>query len=102
MRSGGDLAKTSRIENGAVGMRSCDASSTSRIAPAPTNCSHLRLAPAYEREVREAERRGWPTVNAPLGHLGILTEPGAVVSLLLHVLTACGVFLRRTPFGHGA
>lgn len=44
---------------------------------------YLRLSSAYDRELREAERMGWPTARLDLSHLAMMTDPEVVVTSLI-------------------
>jgi len=41
-------------------------------------CGYLQLSAAYERDAATARELGWPVVQQPSHHLGLLTEPGMV------------------------
>jgi hypothetical protein len=45
--------------------------------------AYLQLSDSYADEARAAGRLGWPTVSLPLNHLGPLSHPKPVASVLL-------------------
>lgn len=49
-------------------------------------CGYLRCSGAYDPELAEARRRGWPTGALDSTHLGVFTEPDRVFEALLELV----------------
>jgi len=60
------------------------------LPPAPrwleTPSAYLQLSEAYQDPAGRARRLGWPVVELSGHHLSLVTEPGAVVRSLLHLV----------------
>jgi len=56
----------------------------------PGRCGYLQLNPAYDSELNDAVSRGWWTAQVPLGYLGMLTAPEAILDALDSFLGSIG------------
>jgi pimeloyl-ACP methyl ester carboxylesterase len=50
--------------------------------PRSMACGYLQLSSAYEAEAIQARAAGWSVDHYPLGHLAMVTDAGAVASLI--------------------
>lgn len=65
------------------------------LSALPGPKAYLQLSDSYADDLRAAGRLGWPTVSLPLNHLGPLSHPKPVASLLLSLAS------RLLDPGHG-